>query len=124
MEIASSKFEIIVLTETRLNSSIKDAEIFGREYHVYRRDRQHGGCFGSGVLITMKCCLKVSPRKDFACESELLFIYILTANIRKTRKIVMSVYRLPNIYPKVFRRSPKLLSNIKTNNQYWEILIR
>ena len=39
MKIASSVFDIIVLTETDLDSPIKDAEILGREYCVYRLKR-------------------------------------------------------------------------------------
>ena len=37
-EIASNSFDIIVLTETHLDSSITDAEIFGSEYCSYRKD--------------------------------------------------------------------------------------
>ena len=99
MEIASNSFDIIVLTETQLDSSIKDVEIFGRVYCVYRRDRQQGGRFGGGVLIATKRCFKVFPREDLACDSELLFIDIIIAG---NRKIVMGVlYRPPNSNIKV-----------------------
>ena len=114
MEIASNSFDITVLTETHLDGSINDVEIFGREYCVYRRDRQHGGRFGGGVLIATKRRFKVSPREDLACQSELLFIDIIIAN---NRKIVMGVfYRPPNSNLKVLEDLQNSLSDIKTND--------
>ena len=114
MEIASNSFDIIVLTDAHLDSSINDVEIFGREYCVYRSDRQQGGRFGGGVLIATKRCFKVSPREDLACESELLSIDINTAN---NRKIVMGVlYRPPNSNLKVLEDLQNSLGNIKTND--------
>lgn len=70
MEIASYSFDIIVLTETHVDNSITDAKIFGSEYCIYRKDRQHGGHFGSGVLIATKRWIKASLREDLACESK------------------------------------------------------
>lgn len=82
-EIASNSFDIIVLTETHLDNSITDAEIFGSEYCSYRKDRQQGGRFGGGVLIASKRWIKASLRGGLACESELLFIDISMANNKK-----------------------------------------
>jgi len=114
MEIASNSFDIVVLTETYLDSSINDVEIFGREYCVYRKDRQQGGRFGGRVLITTKRCIKVSPREDLACESELPFIDIVIAN---NRKIVMGVFYRPlNSNLKVLEDLQNSLSDIKTND--------
>ena len=45
MEIVYNYFDVIVLTETRLDRSITDVEIIGREYCLYRKDRQQGGRF-------------------------------------------------------------------------------
>jgi len=114
MEIENNPFDIIVFTETHPDSSINDIESFGRDYCVYRRDRQQEGRFGGGVLIATKRCLKVSPRVDLACESELLFIDIIIGN---NRKIVMGVfYRPPNSNLKVLEDLQNSLSDIKTND--------
>ena len=43
IEIVYNYFDVIVLTETHLDSSITDIEIFGREYCIYRKDRQQEG---------------------------------------------------------------------------------
>ena len=90
--IASNSFDIIVLTETHLDSSITDAEIFGSEYCSYRKDRQQGGRFGGGVLIACKRWIKASLGEGLAYESELLFIDISMAN---NKKITMGVFYRP-----------------------------
>lgn len=43
MKIVYNYFDVIVLTETRFDSSITDIEIFGREYCIYRKDWQQEG---------------------------------------------------------------------------------
>ena len=93
-EIASNSFDIIVFTETHLDSSITDAKIFGSEYCSYRKDRQQGGRSGGGVLVASKRWIKVSLREGLAYESGLLFIDILTANNKK--KTMGVFYRPPN----------------------------
>ena len=93
---------------------INDVEIFGREYCVYRRDRQQRGRFGGGVLIATRRCFKVFPREDLACESELLFIDTI---IEGNGKIVMGeLYRPPNSNIKVLEDLQNSLSDIKTND--------
>lgn len=52
--IAQSSLEIIALTETWLNASISDCELFGSEFNVYRADRNfllRDVTRGGGVLI-------------------------------------------------------------------------
>lgn len=39
LEILNNDFDVIILTETWLNDSISDAEIFDSRYNVFRRDR-------------------------------------------------------------------------------------
>ena len=73
MEIASNSVDVIVLTETRLDRSITDIEIFGREYCIKRKDRQQEGRFAWWWWCTncqQRIYIKASPREDLACESE------------------------------------------------------
>jgi Reverse transcriptase (RNA-dependent DNA polymerase) len=49
----ASDHDIIVVTETWLNTSVSDSEIFPDHYGVYRCDR-HDGRKGGGVLIGLK----------------------------------------------------------------------
>ena len=41
LEIESGSHDIVVLTETRLDHSILDSEIFPSNFIVFRNDRQH-----------------------------------------------------------------------------------
>ena len=44
LEIESGSHDIVVLTETRLDDSILDSEIFLSNFIVFRNDRQHLKC--------------------------------------------------------------------------------
>ena len=74
LELSKRPFDIIVLTETHLDDSISDAEIFPENYTVFRRDRSQNGRQGGGILIATSYFLNVSPRDDLLCDSELLFV--------------------------------------------------
>ena len=74
LELAQTMHDIIVLTETHLDDSIGDSEIFPNCYTVFRRDRASQGRQGGGVLIAVKNTLNVSSRDDLLSESELLFV--------------------------------------------------
>ena len=64
LEIESGSHDIVVLTETRLDDSILDSEIFPSNFIVFRNDRQHLGCYGGGVLIAPRNMLKILQRED------------------------------------------------------------
>ena len=58
--------EIIIGTETWLNDSVHNSEIFPPNYNIYRRDRRDG--FG-GVLIAVKADI-VSDHLDVEINTE------------------------------------------------------
>lgn len=95
LELAKTKVDIVVLTETYLNSLISSEEIFGSEYIVYRKDRsgktsRHGG----GVLIVIRNSITAVIRDDLNCKAELLFIdVVLDDNSKLT---IRAFYRPPN----------------------------
>ena len=71
LELAKSQVDIIVLTETHLDASITDAEVFGSDYSVYRRDCPGDvGRHGGGVLIATRKGIVTSLRGDLRCQSE------------------------------------------------------
>ena len=48
LEITRNQADIVILTETHLDSTIADSEIFPSNFSVLRHDRNHhGGCFDS-----------------------------------------------------------------------------
>ena len=69
--VLSMNFHVIVLTETWLNESVLDAEVFDGRYQIFRRDR-HSGTFsegkeGGGVLIAV--CKSINAYRNASFES-------------------------------------------------------
>lgn len=57
LNVLNSSYDIICLTETNLNDSIYDGELFDTRYNVVRRDRHESSSRkseGGGVLIAIK----------------------------------------------------------------------
>ena len=54
LEVANKAYDVVVLVETHLDSSIADGEIFPANYLVFRRDRMRNGRYGGGVLIAVR----------------------------------------------------------------------
>ena len=96
-----------------LDDSITNAEIFGSEYRVYRKDRlgkaaRHGG----GVLIAVKNSIVATMREDLNCKSELLVIDVVTSD---NSKLTIGVfYRPPNSKLESLEDLATYLTNIKS----------
>ena len=94
LNIATSCYDIIVLTETHLDNSVSDGEILPSKYTVFRRDRKLNGCHGGGVLIATRDHIKVVPRDSSQYDSKFLFVDLLFSH---NRKVTLGVfYGLPN----------------------------
>ena len=94
MEVANKAYDVVVLVETHLDSSIADGEYFPANYLVFRRDRMCNGRRGGGVLIAVRDTFKSSLRDDMLSDSELIFVDISFPNDRKIT--VGAFYRPPN----------------------------
>lgn len=70
--VICNDFDVIVLTETWLNSSISDNELFDSRYIVYRRDRESSGFHtkkeGGGVLVAVS--KRLGSVRLFSYESD------------------------------------------------------
>lgn len=70
--ISSCHFSFIALTETWLNKSINDAELFDlTKYNVFRRDRQHQLCNyarGGGVLLAVNTNVPANICDNEMCD--------------------------------------------------------
>ena len=85
-------YDLIVLTETHLDHSILDSEIFPSHFTVFRNDRKINGRHGGGVLIAVRDCIPATIRATHQCESELLFIDLLFSH---ERRITLGVFYRP-----------------------------
>ena len=93
LEIATYQYDLMVFTETNLDCSILDSELFPSTYTVFRRDRAQNGRRVGGILIAICGTLRASVTEDVSFESELLFVDILfSAN----RKISLGVFFPPS----------------------------
>ena len=112
LELSKRPFDIIVLTETHLDNSISDAELFPENCTVLRRDGSQNGRQGGGILIATSDFLNVSPRDDLLCDSELLFVDFHSSS-RKTLTLGVS-YRPPDSNLKPLEDLQSALNNLST----------
>ena len=82
LEVANKAYDVVVLVETHLDSSMGDGEIFPANYLVFRHDRKRNGRYGVGVLIAVRDSFKSSLRDDMLSDSELVFVDIFFPNDR------------------------------------------
>ena len=109
LEVANKVYDIVVLVETHLDSSIADGEFFFFNYLVFRRDRMCNGRCGGGVLIAVHDTFKFSLRDDMLSDSELIFVDISFPNDRKIT--VGAFYRPPNADTKPLLDMQDVLQN-------------
>jgi exonuclease III len=74
-----SDIDIISINETKLDSSIKDNEVYISGYEIVRKDRKINGRHGGGVCIYIRCNLNYKICKEL-CSDELEY---LTVEINK-----------------------------------------
>ncbi|CAG5018128.1 unnamed protein product [Parnassius apollo] len=93
LEVSANNFDLIVLTETWLNDSIFDSEIFDSRYQVFRRDRSSNtfneNNDGGGVAIAVKKSISAYRNHNFESRCEDLWV---TLELGNYRICVCSVY--------------------------------
>lgn len=80
LNVLNSSYDIICLTETNLNDSIYDGELFDTRYNVVRRDRHESSSRkseGGGVLIAIKKSFKFTRQVSWESQLEDLWIRVL-----------------------------------------------
>lgn len=72
--VICNDFDIIIFTETWLNSSVFDSELFDSRYVVYRRDRESSGFHskkdGGGVLVAVSARFQSVRLKSLESKCE------------------------------------------------------
>jgi hypothetical protein len=71
----SIKPDIICGTETWIDNSIKDSQIFPPGYNIYRNDRNLNG---GGVLLAVRGNLISSPVPELQTDCEIIWCKLLT----------------------------------------------
>lgn len=97
----SSSYDFVALTETFLNSSVYDSELFTSDYTVLRKDR-HGDVGWGGVLLAVKSCYEVKEVTnidDLTEDKELIFAIVTRKNIKL---FIIVVYLPPSCNSKQY----------------------
>jgi hypothetical protein len=87
--VVNENYDVIAITESWLDDSCFDGEIFPSNYHVFRNDRNsHGG----GVLLAIKSDLCPSDTCDFISDD----LEIIWADFKTTKgKVLFGVFYRP-----------------------------
>ena len=89
--VYSRDLDIICLTETWLNDSINNREIFPLGYNIYRKDRLTR--VGGGVLIAVKSCYCSS---ELHMTSDLEIVLVEIELTRNRNLLLINCYNPPN----------------------------
>lgn len=116
VNVLNNNYSIIVLTETWLHNGIRDGELFGGNYSVYRKDRsveETGRTRGGGLLVAV--C-------DGLCSEEIVvnhknrFSEVLCVKVGlgiNDKLIIVVVYIVPNAPDEEYERLYEVVSDIE-----------
>lgn len=95
--ILISNYKIIVFTETWLNSSIFDNELFDSRYVIYRKDRVCSSSKkdGGGVLIAISREISSSRIINWETDDENVWVVLEFSNNNVSKRIALCVVYLP-----------------------------
>jgi hypothetical protein len=104
LEILENSYPIVALTETWLNSSINNFELFPHHYNVLRCDRdvvQTGKSRGGGVLLAVVDSIKIQRLSDLETNGDNIWARL---KISKHFSIVLAlVYFPPNTHISAYK---------------------
>lgn len=98
--ILQHNYDIIILTETWLNSNINSCEIVDHRYHIYRRDRDVSSALaskldGGGVLIAVKKTINSIRMKNWESNCEDLWVIVSLANGKSPKRVGIGAVYIP-----------------------------
>lgn len=94
-QLALENYDIVILTETWLNSGVLSSELFDDRYIVYRRDRVSRKKDGGGVLIAVLKAIKSKRMNQWESNSEDLWITIEIISMKSVRQMALCAIYLP-----------------------------
>lgn len=98
LNVLGCNYDIICLTETNLNLSVYDSEVFDSRYNVFRRDRHSTSSKkkdGGGIVVAIKKSLNAIRRHNWDSVFEDLWLSILPDN-SSMKAIHLCVCYLPS----------------------------
>ncbi len=119
--IANYTPDVIIGTETHIDSSINSSELFPPDYSVYRKDRG-GGISKGGVLIATRNDLIATHRIDLDTDCEIVWV---TISIHGSKDVTIGAfYRSQKFgsapaYMDALRESLSKINSTSNNQQIW-----
>lgn len=117
-------YKIIALTETNLNASVCNGELFTPSYSVIRRDRQITNTTnkkdGGGILFAIAKDIKFIEREEWSTSAEDLWVTIPTG---KHKTHLCCVYLPPASNIELFKTFFYRVTDICLNNPLDNIII-
>ena len=110
--------DIIIGTESKLDNTIANGEVFPQNYCVLRKDRQKGG---GGVFLAIRDTFLFSERKDLNSDCETIFAEIQLQNNQSIT--VGSFYRPPGTPVEALHELDKSLRTAQPNNSIKNIIL-
>lgn len=107
LNVLSNNYDIICLTETNFNDSVRDSELLDSRYNIYRRDRSSTSLSkteGGGIVIGVKKNIEVVRQFSWESNVEDLWLTILP-RISNDKKINICLCYLPPDLPRNFQQS-------------------
>lgn len=93
--MVADNWDVVVLTETWLNDSVLNAELFPPGYQIFRRDRcelHTGLSMGGGVLIAVASHIKVTRISQLENEGENIWFELEFRNKKSIIKYFKCVF--------------------------------
>ena len=120
--MSSSKVDILHINESKLDSTVRDNEVYIPGFEIVRKDRKINGRNGGGVCIYVRTNLNYRIRNDL--DNDLLeCLFVEISNPRSTPFLVGTWYRPPSSPPNLFSEFENVIAKIDAENKELYLLI-
>ena len=114
--MSSSKVDILHINESKLDSTVRDNEVYIPGFEIVRKDRKINGRNGGGVCTYVRTNLNYRIRNDLNNDLlECLFVEI--SKPRSTPFLVGTWYRPPSSPPNLFSEFENVIAKIDAENK-------
>ena len=116
-----SKIDILLINETKLDSTVHDSDVYIPGLEIVRKDRRVNGWKGGGVCIYLRTNLNYRIRDDLN-NDDLEYLIVTIRKPRSSAFLVGTWYRPPNSPPERFNEFEIVIDKIDAENKELFIL--
>ena len=108
---SANALDVLIINETKLDSTIDNREVNIPGYEIIRNDRKINGRKGGGVCIYIRCNLNYTLRDDLEVENlETLVIQVI--KLRSNPILISTWYRPPDTPTTIFDNFEELIGKM------------